>query len=655
MDQKGQKRIHRRYRRLSGRIWPVIAVLSFFLAALGCFLLERREQDERVYSYGRDGSYFSDLTWTCKQGSMQNVRFSSAAGDGDGVYTAYLPAEFSHSPILHYSLPVDVRIDGREVPSDSHVALEEGETYRLDVIFKGKTLESGTFTVQFADTLPTMYIATSTGNMRTVNSDKTYKEDADYEILEADGTENALGKCWINLRGNWTREPVKKPYALHLKGVKSLLGMEAEKDWNLLANWYDVSGLNNMMALTTGREIGLSYTPDSRFVNLYLNGQYAGVYQLTQKVDVKDGTVHIRNLEKENPDEEGSRSSGDISGGYLLELGKLYGDEVSYFTSRLQDIHIRSPKYATDDEMSYIENYIAQAEDALTAGPSDTGTGTASPDNSDTGGETEGSTSSGSSAQEGTEDPLTQYFDLDSWCAMYFAQDFFLNKDEEYGSYYCYKNPDDSHLYAGPLWDMDLLIDLYSPTPTEIQKPSYPAFTASVLWPQSGDRVGRGAVWTRSLMQHEVFREKFDEMAQKKFIPAVKEMMRNQLPEWYREIKKSLAMDSDLYGRHVYTEEDLVSFQNWLQERIDFYEVYYGHESDYVTVTFSYGRELPEDQQVRDNRYDIVMAVKKGETLSAIPGDADDWMKEDGSAFDVTAPVTADEILVKKGASSSGS
>lgn len=40
-------------------------------------------------------------------------------------------------------------------------------------------------------------------------------------------------------------------------------------------------------------EGGLSYTPDSRFIDLYINGQYWGLYQLTERIEVNKNRINI--------------------------------------------------------------------------------------------------------------------------------------------------------------------------------------------------------------------------------------------------------------------------------------------------------------------------------------------------------------------------
>ena len=105
---------------------------------------------------------------------------------------------------------------------------------------------------------------------------------------------NFSGTGRIRGRGNSTWEWYeKKPYKFKLDQKSKLLGMEKAKDWNLLANYRDVTDMMNALAFETARVMGMPNTNHTRFVELFLNGDYIGLYQLTEKVEVDDNRVNI--------------------------------------------------------------------------------------------------------------------------------------------------------------------------------------------------------------------------------------------------------------------------------------------------------------------------------------------------------------------------
>lgn len=152
-----------------------------------------------------------------------------------------------------------------------------------------------------------------------------YPERSFVSLTDTDGTELFSGaSADVKVRGNWTTNYVKKPLVIKFDEKQAMLGMNggAEcKSWILLAEYKDASMLRNKAALQISREIlgadGL-YAADSRFVEVYINDQYWGLYLLTEKQQVNDNRVNITKPEKE-------QTSTDI--GYLLEFDGYYLNE----------------------------------------------------------------------------------------------------------------------------------------------------------------------------------------------------------------------------------------------------------------------------------------------------------------------------------------
>ena len=90
----------------------------------------------------------------------------------------------------------------------------------------------------------------------------------------------------IRGRGNATWLWEKKPYSLTLSKSADLLGMGAAKEWILLTNAPDPTHLRNKIAYDLAAEVGLLYSPESNWVDLYLNGEYTGLYLLTERNEI---------------------------------------------------------------------------------------------------------------------------------------------------------------------------------------------------------------------------------------------------------------------------------------------------------------------------------------------------------------------------------
>ena len=100
----------------------------------------------------------------------------------------------------------------------------------------------------------------------------------------------------------------KKPYRLKLDQKHKMLGMDKAKSWVLLANYRDVTDLMNTFVFEMGRWMGLPYTNHTRYVELLINGEYKGMYQLTEQIQQNKNRVAVS-------DERGILLSLDVDDG----------------------------------------------------------------------------------------------------------------------------------------------------------------------------------------------------------------------------------------------------------------------------------------------------------------------------------------------------
>ncbi len=175
---------------------------------------------------------------------------------------------------------------------------------------------------------------------------------------------NISGK--IRGRGNSTWKWDKKPYKIKLDDKQSLLGMDANRDWILLANYADKSLIRNTLAYDMGRLMtNLVWTPHQYPVDLFVNGKYCGVYSLGEHMEVAKSRVDIE------------EHSTEVDTDYFLEIGGMNpsGDinGVHYFhtDSRLVCFATyKSPDYQeiTSEQKKYLKDYFEKAEEAIKAG-----------------------------------------------------------------------------------------------------------------------------------------------------------------------------------------------------------------------------------------------------------------------------------------------
>ena len=224
------------------------------------------------------------------------------------------------------------------------------------------------------------------------------------DLLATSGTE-------IRGRGNASWGFPKKPYRLKFSEKQSPLGAPASaKKWTLISNYGDKTLLRNILAFEVSRRVGQSYTPFCHPVDLVINGEYRGCYQLCDQVEAAPGRV-------------------EASKGYLIEIDAYAnGEDVYFYSDKGTPVTVKHPDEdnITDTQFNFIKNFFNQME---TAAASNDFT------NKNTG--------------------YRKYLDLDSFLRNFIVGEFGGNTDT-FWSVYMYKDASDGKLYTGPAWDYDL-------------------------------------------------------------------------------------------------------------------------------------------------------------------------------------------------------
>ena len=225
-------------------------------------------------------------------------------------------------------------------------------------------------------------------NGKNINDIKNEKHDTGYEgKLEAtliirnsnfstyDNSVLYNGKIRIDGRGNTTWGVPKRPYNIDLvdnegeKNPAALLEMPEADEWCLLAFWHDRSLMRIPIAMYLGQRMnGIKWTPHLRYVELWINNEYRGLYCLSEKVERHDNRVDLKKLSNEAEDQTEPR----ISGGYLLEGSseeKLNDIEkqVQFRTSSDINFTFKYPKAknVTLSQREWIKNYLNEFESVL--------------------------------------------------------------------------------------------------------------------------------------------------------------------------------------------------------------------------------------------------------------------------------------------------
>ena len=97
----------------------------------------------------------------------------------------------------------------------------------------------------------------------------------------------------ISGHGNSTWTQPKKPYNLKFEKKVNLLGLGKAKKWVLFANYLDDTQLRNDIAYYIGRMLGGEWQQGGEFVELNIDGDYRGLYYLTQKVEIGKDLIDL--------------------------------------------------------------------------------------------------------------------------------------------------------------------------------------------------------------------------------------------------------------------------------------------------------------------------------------------------------------------------
>ena len=237
----------------------------------------------------------------------------------------------------------------------------------------------------------TIHIIENTGlyniHVDTNNVEIVSKEDYVTMKLSTDNCPSEYVKTnvtgGIRCRGNGTYTYDKKPYRIKFDSKANMFGLNKgakAKSWVLLAEYADQSMVRNSTAFYLGNSLfnySNNYSSDYMPVNLYLNGQYHGLYVLAEQQQANAARIRI------------NEAATDYTGtdiGYLIELDSRANEEDYHFTvgkgsswggwgtqngDPLDGTSVTARDYAvktdiySNTQLNYIKNYLSNVYYAL--------------------------------------------------------------------------------------------------------------------------------------------------------------------------------------------------------------------------------------------------------------------------------------------------
>ncbi len=215
----------------------------------------------------------------------------------------------------------------------------------------------------------------------------------------------------IRCRGNTSYDVPKKSYKLKFDEKTNLFGFGAAKDWVLTANYVDLSLVRNYLALSVAGAFETQQaTSKCQLVDLYLNGQYLGVYLLCEQIEVKKHRIEIE-------------TTADVDTGYLIEIDFRADTVGTYIFGKYHSI--KSPDVddgeLSTEQMDFIIKFLNKAYNTML---------------------------------KKTYAEVCEMIDVQSFAEAYIVYEMFNCVDVGQASFHMYKDAG-GKLTCGPVWDFD--------------------------------------------------------------------------------------------------------------------------------------------------------------------------------------------------------
>jgi hypothetical protein len=248
---------------------------------------------------------------------------------------------------------------------------------------------------------------------------------------------NYLGKISVEIRGSSSTQFEKKSYGfstVNYAGVDTnvvLLDLPEENDWILYAPFSDKTLMRNLITFELAAQFG-HYQCRGRFVELFINDDYRGVYVLMEKIKRDKNRINISKLL------DTDISGDELTGGYIVKIDRLDNPPAEGWFSPYDFntypgvgmVYVYpKPENILPIQKNYIQSYITDFENVINS--------------------------------EDFADPhqgYSKYIDVNSFVDLLVMNELNHNVDAYRISTFFYKdkNSKGGKLFAGPLWDCDL-------------------------------------------------------------------------------------------------------------------------------------------------------------------------------------------------------
>lgn len=447
-------------------------------------------------------------------------------------------------------------------------------------------------------------------------ADKTYRPGTYYMTVPEGSAFKAIGSAEeplpleMKARGNYTRTAfAKKPFKLKLGKKQDLLGLTPDKSkhYAILAHADDQFGyLRNFTGFNLGKRIQLPWTPGMEPVEVVINGDYRGLYFLTESIRVGDGRINITELDDNV--EDGSL----LSGGYLVELDNYKDDPNTIVLEDGEDVdHQLYITPDTPEEYSGLQKrFVTEQFNTM------------------------------NDLVKSHSDNLWSYIELDDAARYYLVEELIGHTESYHGSTYLFRDfGEDQKWHFSPLWDCGNAFMAYDNTNFYECDPF-------------------GNTWVNDLVRNEKFMDKVKE-TWKWFMQNHFDGLYDDITQYAESLKTAAALDHERWGdapmpdsnnasqvvNNSNMDEKRDQVLEYMRKRANWLKEQWG---DYTAGTFS---EPERDNTPAANLPEYVMPDYSAIDEITTPGSTENEPTEyyDLTGRKLTAPVAGSIVIVRRG------
>ena len=350
--------------------------------------------------------------WTVDARQWTNQGYQS---EKDGVWYLFLPQDESPADtVLSFSGSVTAASAGTLDRDSGTLTGAFADRDRVTLTLEGGRTETVCLR---QSSLPSLRLTLNGTTLDQIHQDKDVKYPGN-DLVLTDGDDVLTGTVEIKGRGNSTwREYAKKPYQIKFSKKTSVLGMPAAKKWILLANASDDSMIRTRLVYDAAEQMDFPFVTEYQYVDLWIDGQYLGVYLLGEKAEIGKGRLNLQ-------DPAGAM--------FELDNGFATDEDHYFFEGRLNSWFALKEIVEEDDE--HIQQAMANFQTAMTR-------------------LTTALTSQG--WENLSLSQLNEMIDVDSLARYYLMNEYVLNGESFFTSFFWYQDGASDVLHVGPLWDFD--------------------------------------------------------------------------------------------------------------------------------------------------------------------------------------------------------